>query len=272
MKQPVPDVIRDACRSEEAGAGDRHARVCEEVDGRVGLSLQWLQQMRLAITAVILGILTTALAEDAPSLRELVRSGVDAVRANADDEKIESIFPSANQRPWAEFKQLIETVDKGTELEQGVTSALVGYSPYLEKALAIYHNHKTPEVRLCVLSAAVERFTVEGRKLGAEHVKELRELAESDDAIIAARGLLGLMVATSPNDPQYDRMRERIHKRLTEITDPDSVAKDLIKYFEKGPLEPPKGEQDSADQPGSAPKPKPQASERPKSEAETRQR
>lgn len=228
--------------------------------------------MRYTITAAILGFLTTALAEDAPSLRDLVRSGVEAIRANDDDKKIESIFPSANQRPWAEFKQSIETVDKGTELEQAVTSGLVGYSPYLEKALAIYHNHKTPEVRLCVLSAAVERFTMEGRKLGAEHVKELRELAESDDAIIAARGLLGLMVATSPNDPQYDRMREKIHKRLTEIDDPDSVAKDLIKYFEEGPLEPPKGEQDSAGQPASAPKPKPQASERPKSEAEARHR
>ena len=29
MKQPVPDVIRDACRSEEAGAGVRNAGVCE---------------------------------------------------------------------------------------------------------------------------------------------------------------------------------------------------------------------------------------------------
>jgi hypothetical protein len=80
------------------------------------------------------------------------------------------------------------------------------------------------------------------------------------------------MVATSPNDPQYDRMRERIHKRLTEIDDPDSIAKDLIKYFKEGPFEPPKGEKDSADQPATAPKSKPQASERPKSEAAARHR
>ena len=199
-----------------------------------------LRKSALMLLLLCWGIAGPCVADQ--SLIELVREGVKAAE-NGDDKKLESIFPEANTRPWKEFKELIESVNTAQPMEKLMISSLVAYSPQVENALNAFRAHKNPEVRLCVLCAGVERFAAEGRKLDEKGLDSLRALTESQDPIVAARALLSLMVGTTPSDPKYDPIRERIHAKLKAIKKPDEITLDLIRYLETRPPEPKNGEQ-----------------------------
>lgn len=202
--------------------------------------------MRFIVTVTILGFALTSLTNGESTLLELIDAGIKAAKTH-DVEKLEKIFPRASKRPWSEFKKIVETVGERTPVEQLMASSLVAYSPYVEKALATFRDHKEPEVRLCVLSAAVERYVTQGRKLEANDILKLRELTKSDNVLVAARGLFSLMAVTTSSDPKYDSIRERIHKKLTEIKEPDQFTKEFTEHLKQRPPKIPNDEQEAAD-------------------------
>ena len=146
-------------------------------------------------------------------------------------EKLGELYQLAQQRPWSEYEQLIESLAERDPMYQFVVASLVAYSPRLDDAVDKYQDHRLPEIRLCVLTAVAEKSTAEGRKLDDRKIKILRELTKAEDVIVAARALLSLIVVTAQIDPPEAASREKILKRLNAIEKKDVLIRDLVTYL-----------------------------------------